>query len=676
MVAGVEMVVETTGQLGAGDAVGLELRLLGPMLVRRDGRQVPLPASRKVRGLLAYLALAPGPVPRAHLCELLWEVPNDPRGELRWCLSKIRRLLDTPERSRVRRLGDSVGLDLAGGTVDAIGAARAADDLATLPIDALRTLVASLAGDFLAGLEIDRSPAFTAWLTAQRRRFRDGHIAALQRLADHVDGDEALIHLEAWRGVAPFDRRVHERLLVALARSGRIGEGETHLAATIRLFAAEGLDATGLRAAWRAAKAQHGAPLPALTVAQPPAAPAAGATGAVCRRASIAVMPLADPAAGDDRRGGAADALAHDLITRLAKLRSLLVIAQGSVFALHERQLGGIDAGRMLAVDYVVAGAVRRHPGRLTVAVELIEMRTRQVVWAETFDQRLDDLFLVLELIGDRIVAAVASEIETIERNRAVLRPPSSLDAWGAHHRGLWHAYRFNRTDNAQARHFFERAVRLDPTFARAHAGLSFTHFQDAFQGWAARQPAIDRAFAAAGESLLADDRDPAAHMAMGRALWLRGRHDVAVHELGQAVELSPNFALGHYTLGFMQSQAGDAEAAIAAADRSRTLSPFDPLLFGMFGAKAMALARLGRFAEAAEWGVRAAARPNAHAHILAIAAYTLALAGRLDDARRHLAAIRATLPAYDIDDFLTAMRFDANAARLFRTGARRLGSS
>ena len=96
---------------------------------------------------------------------------------------------------------------------------------------------------------------------------------------------------------------------------------------------------------------------------------------------------------------------------------------------------------------------------------------------------------------------------------------------------------------------------------------------------------------------------------------------DQSVVELEQAIDLSPNFALGHYTLAFVHSQAGDPRAAIASSDHSRHLSPFDPLLFGMLGARAMALVRLGRFEEAADWAVKAAARPNAHAHILAIAA-------------------------------------------------------
>ncbi|HEV7373076.1 hypothetical protein, partial [Arenibaculum sp.] len=359
---------------------------------------------------------------------------------------------------------------------------------------------------------------------------------------------------------------------------------------------------------------------------------------------------------------------------RLAKLRSLFVIAHGTTSALRERSVGPEEAGRMLNVDYLVGGSVLRQAKRLTVMVELTEVRTARIVWAEMFNHGADGVFLLLDEIGDRIVASIANEIETIERNRAILRPPNSLDAWEAHHRGLWHMYRFNRADNEWARHFFATAVRLDPTFARAYAGLSFAHFQNAFQGWADREAETDRAFEAAGQSMMADDRDPAAHWAMGRALWLRGRHDQSCIELEQAIDLSPNFAMGHYTLAFVHSQAGDPRTAISASDQSCRLSPYDPLLFGMFGARAMALVRLGRFDEAAEWAVKAAARPNAHAHILAIAALSLALAGRLDDARAYMATIHKTLPRYRIDDFLAAMKFDPDGEGLFRGGAKSLG--
>ncbi len=325
-------------------------------------------------------------------------------------------------------------------------------------------------------------------------------------------------------------------------------------------------------------------------------------------------------------------------------------------------------------MDYVASGTVRRQAGRFVVTVELVEARTAGIVWTEVFDHKPGDAFRVLDEIGNRIVSCIASEIELVERNRAILKQPNSLDAWGAYHRGLWHMYRFTITDNDLARQFFEMAIGLDPTFARAHAGLSFTHWQNAFQNWADRQRETDRAFEAAGRALIVDDRDPAAHWAMGRALWLRGRQDESLGELERAVDLSPNFALGHYALSFVHSQSGDPRAAIEAADHSRHLSPFDPLLFGMLGARAMAHVRLGQFEEAAEWAMKAVARPNAHIIIQAIAAHCLGLTGRLEEGRALAAAIRKTHPHYRIDDFLAAFRFAPDAEALFRRGAASIG--
>jgi DNA-binding SARP family transcriptional activator/Flp pilus assembly protein TadD len=680
VVAAVGIPEEFAGLGRPGPTPPVHVRMLGRLTIWRGTAPVALPASRKVRALFAYLALAPRPATRSQLCELFWDVPNDPRGELRWCLSKIRSLIDQRGHRRVQTRGDTVWLDLSDCLVDAIEIGRATGEgIQTLPPARQRALVALFTGQLLEGLELGRSPMFDGWLTAQRRRFRGCHAALLEHLVKGIPDDDAFPYLEQWLRLAPFDPRVHELLLDALARRGQIREGEEHLAATARLFEGEGLDVGPLRDAWRSARERAAAAPHARATVSLASAPAPTSDRDVivvpaARRASVAVMPFVDRSPTVDARGGPADALADDVITRLAKLRVLFVIAQGTVFALHERHVGPEEAGRMLNVDYVVSGTIRRDGKRLTVTVELTETRTARIVWAEVMKQTLDDAFLVIEEVGNRIVASVASEIETIERNRAILRPPSSLDAWEAHHRGLWHMYRFSKADNERARHFFEAAVRLDPTFARAYAGLSFTHFQNAFQGWAKRVPAVDRALKTATQGLMADDRDPAAHWAMGRALWLRGQDDRSVLELERAIDLSPNFALGHYTLAFVNSQAGDAKAAISSSDYSRRLSPFDPLLFGMLGTRAMALVRLGRFEEAAEWAVKAASRPNAHPHILGIAAYSLALAGSLDQARAWAATLQRAHPGYDIRDFLAAFRFDANGAAQFRRGAKRIG--
>lgn len=646
--------------------------MLGPLTIARDGVDVEVPASRKVRALFGYLALSSHAVMRGQLCELLWSVPSDPRGELRWCLSKIRKILDDTDRSRVETHGDSIRLDLSDCSVDAYEIGRLAQIYGPVAPAELERIVSSVSGDLLEDATVEGEPLFDGWLAGQRRRFRNYRVKLLERLVAEGDDDARSHFLEMWLELSPLERRVHESMFDMFARNGKIRDGDEHLATAIGMFEAEGLDSTALRDMWRAARVRALAPAHAkVAVDRNP-----GETTAVaCRRASIVVMPFADWSERPEFRGCVADALAHDVITRLAKLRSLFVIAQGTVFALHEQRIGADEAGRLLDADYVVSGSVRRSE-RLTVTVQLAETRTARILWAETFDREVVDAFAVLDEIGNRIVASIAHEIESSERDRAVLKPPESLDAWEAHHRGLWHAYRFNAIDNERAQHFFTMAVRLDPTFARAHAGISFTHFQNAFQGWAERGPEVARALVAAERSVTIDDRDPAAHLAIGRAMWLDGSHVASVVELERAIDLSPNFALGHYTLGFVQSQDGDPEAAIASCDRSRALSPFDPLLFGMLGARSMALVRLGRFDEAADWGVRAAARPNAHAHILAIAAFSLALAERFDEAYPYLTSIRTTRPQYTIDDFLTAMQFAPEGAARYREAAERLRTS
>lgn len=601
---------------------GLSVQLLGRVRVMRDGEVVPLPRSRKVRVLLAYLALSPEPVARTRLCDLLWDVPDDPRGELRWCLSKLRTVLDDGERRRVIATDQHVALDLSDCRVDAISPSTAE--------------LCDHAEELLDGDDLDGHPELAAWLAGQRDRFRTLRIAAAKELG----------RVDRWLQLAPLDPEPHAHLIGRLVRDGRRPDAERHLAATIRTFETEGLDWSPLRDACRIE----------------PGAQASREPRGV-RVPSVAVMPFT----GDRAAAG----FTEDIIMQLAKLRALFVTARGSVFALADRGLAPREAGALLGVDYVVTGRVGTGE-RTAVTVELADVAGGHIVWTDELVAA--DPFAALRAVAHRIVAGVAEEIELVESRRALLKDPSSLDAWEAYHRGLWHMYKFTGPDNGDAARFFRAAIDLDPTFARAHAGLSFTHFQNAFLALVddgERDREIARAFDTAAHSVAADDRDPAAHWAMGRALWLRDSTPEAIAELERSIDLSPSFALGHYTLGFVHSQTGDPRAAIAATDYSRALSPFDPLLFGMLSNRAVAHLRLDEPAEASEWALRACARPNAHAHILAIASVCLSLANRRDEARRVVGRVRAQLPAYTVETLLRAFRFGADDSRRIRLAAR-----
>jgi TolB-like protein len=423
-------------------------------------------------------------------------------------LSKIRGLLDQG-RKRVISDGATLRVDLSDCVVDTLEVTRAPEHgIQKLGVERQKELAAQFAGDLLEGLEIARSPMFDTWITAERRRFRGIQTVLLENLSRALPPEEAAPYIDEWLKLSPFDRSAHELLLTSLARQGRIADGEAHLAAASKLFEADGLDSAPLREMWRATREKHAAqdqpahaqPAQAIALVSANLTEINRFAPASTRRASIAVMPFVDRSSEADKRGGAADALAYDMITRLAKLRSMFVIAQGTTFALRDRAIGPEEAGRMLNVDYVVSGSVRRTGKKLIVTADLVETRTARIVWAETFDEKIDDALDVLDEIGNRIVASVAHEIEMVERNRAILKPPNSLDAWEAHHRGLWHMYRFNKADNERARGFFTQAVELDPTFARAYAGLSFAHFQNAFLGWKKPAPEIDHALRCRGQ--------------------------------------------------------------------------------------------------------------------------------------------------------------------------------
>ena len=168
-------------ETAAGSA--LSVRLLGPLSVHRAGAPVPLPRSRKVRALLGFLVLTPEPVGRSKLCDLLWDVPNDPRGELRWCLSRIRSALGPDEHRLSTPAPDQVALDVSGWIVDTVAVDRAIEaGVSQLETEELAKVSSWFGGELLGGLHLDASASFHGWLTAQRQRYHTIQIAVLEEL--------------------------------------------------------------------------------------------------------------------------------------------------------------------------------------------------------------------------------------------------------------------------------------------------------------------------------------------------------------------------------------------------------------------------------------------------------------------------------------------------------------
>jgi len=348
-------------------------------------------------------------------------------------------------------------------------------------------------------------------------------------------------------------------------------------------------------------------------------------------RPSIAVLPfhlvgIAGPYAP------IADALPHDLIVELSRLHWLKVIARGTSFQFRGDDATAAKERAELGVGYALSGTLEINGGRLRATVELYDTGDGGVVWSDVYRGEVGAVHEIRADIARAVVSSLDLHIPIAEARRA-LSAPKNLDAWAAYHLGLSQMYRFDREGAEHATSLFEQAVARDPGFARAYAGLSFVNFEGAFLNFSPdRAAAAERARRFAEEGLALDPVDPFCNLVMGRAAWLTGDLEAALPWLDRAIELNPNYAQGKYSNAWTRTLLGDGARGQSLVDSAVSLSPLDPLLYGMLGVRAFAHVIRDEPAEAALWGERAARAPRAHPLIDLIAAVCHGLNG--DDAR------------------------------------------
>jgi pimeloyl-ACP methyl ester carboxylesterase/DNA-binding SARP family transcriptional activator/tetratricopeptide (TPR) repeat protein len=186
----------------------VEIRVLGDLAVLRDGEPVRLPPSKKTRALLAFLAVSDRPQRRERLCEMFWEIPDDPRGALRWSLSKLRQIVNTPgcerleaDRNAVFMRKEGIALDFA-----AVGGLANAD-LAACELAELEQVAARFRGLFLDDLALPRCPEFEAWRAAHVNEMELFRLKLLRQLIDrlHEEPERALPYAHALLALLPED---------------------------------------------------------------------------------------------------------------------------------------------------------------------------------------------------------------------------------------------------------------------------------------------------------------------------------------------------------------------------------------------------------------------------------------------------------------------------------------
>ena len=380
-------------------------------------------------------------------------------------------------------------------------------------------------------------------------------------------------------------------------------------------------------------------------------------------RPSLAVLPFR--MVGElGRYAGLASALPDELISELSRLRWLFVTARGSSFRVHEGS-DFSEVGRLLGVRYCLTGRIEVSDRRMVVIVELVDTHDGGIVWADRFTGRIDDVHSMREDIRGRVLMALDIRIPMHEAALARLAVPEDLDAWSAYHLGLQHIYRFNRADNAAAAQLFRHAVTLDPRFARAHAGLSFVHFQTAFMRYAEDVAGeVQQARHCAERGLELDPLDPFVNFTMGRSYWLEGDLASSLSWLERATSISPNYAQGIYARAWTEALAGHGAEGRVHVDLAMRLSPIDPLYYAMMATRAFTHMVAGEDAEAAQWAERGARAPGAHVLIAMIAAAAQALSGDAARAAAWAANVRERNAALSCEGFFRAFPMQSGAVR------------
>jgi TolB-like protein/Tfp pilus assembly protein PilF len=316
-------------------------------------------------------------------------------------------------------------------------------------------------------------------------------------------------------------------------------------------------------------------------------------------RPSIAVLPFAN-LGGDPEQDFLADGITEDIITALARLRWLFVIARNSTFVYKGKAADVRDVARDLGVRYVLEGSVRTAGQRIRITGQLIDAETGKHIWAEKYDRELQDIFAVQDDITERVVAAVEPHLYAEEGFRASGKQPDSIDAWGLVVRALSLIGKMDRKQNTEAQALLRRAIAMEPSYARGHALLSWAVWWAAHCYWYPdRRDGFQQAAGHAQDALSFDPSDPWARMVAGLSLSTAGQHERALGEFRIALRLNPSFALGRMALGWALLRAGHFDEAIAESERPLRMSPLDS--FSGFYTSIHGLALLGarRFDEA-----------------------------------------------------------------------------
>ena len=297
---------------------------------------------------------------------------------------------------------------------------------------------------------------------------------------------------------------------------------------------------------------------------------------------SIAVLPFTN-LSGDAARDFFSDGMSEELLNLLARVPGLKVASRTSSFAYKGRNVDIREVGRELGVETVLEGSIRQSGDQVRITAQLIDAESGFHLWSETYDRRLEDIFRVQDEIAAMIVSKLRIELAPQEQQMAVRdkAPTQNVEAYELYLQGRAVWKRRGEENLTRAIDLFQRALGLDPGFARAHAALASAYV--VMPGYTREEgdetKFLPLAVASARQALSIDPNIGEAHAVLAQINAERGNLLDAESGFFFAISLEPNEATPHHWYSLLLSRVGRLNLSLDQARKAQELDPTSPVL-------------------------------------------------------------------------------------------------